>query len=212
VTRSGPIERFAARPLPVAELEIARRDVVQAGVAEDVIEGVGLADSTRRPTDDDRQLRLVVDLRGQRRIPADLGPVADHRARPLAEDERGRRRVRAFLVDVITVVAPDGDDLAGARDRAQEHYVPKRAPGLGDHGRVGDRRQCREQLRATPEQVGHRRWSGRQERPRRQPAVPRDDAERVAARASAIRHQPHLVDSTITRAPNVQHTGLWTMD
>ena len=38
--RAERVERLAADPLTVAELQVARRDVVQAGVAEDVVEGV----------------------------------------------------------------------------------------------------------------------------------------------------------------------------
>ena len=38
--RAERVERLAAGPLAVAELEVARRDVVEAGVAEDVVEGV----------------------------------------------------------------------------------------------------------------------------------------------------------------------------
>ena len=43
--RAERVERLAAGPLAVAELEVAGRDVVEAGVAEDVVEGV----ARRRP-------------------------------------------------------------------------------------------------------------------------------------------------------------------
>ena len=118
--RAERVERLAARPLTVAELEVARRDVVEAGVAEDVIEGVGLADATSRPADDDGELGLVVDLCRERRIPADLGAVTDDRARPLAEDEGRRWGGGALLVDMFAIVATDGHDLAGPRDGCQQ--------------------------------------------------------------------------------------------
>ena len=60
--RAERIERLAACPLAVAELEVPRGHVVEARVAEDVVEGVGGVDATRRPADDDGELRLVVDL------------------------------------------------------------------------------------------------------------------------------------------------------
>src|SRR5262249_17388986 len=50
--RAERVERLPARPLPVPELEVARRDVVQADVAGDA---AALAD-------DDAELRLEVDL------------------------------------------------------------------------------------------------------------------------------------------------------
>ena len=61
--RAERVERLAADPLPVAELQVARRDVVEAGVAEDVVEGV-VDGATRAPVRPmtTRELRLVVDL------------------------------------------------------------------------------------------------------------------------------------------------------
>ena len=72
--RAERVERLAAGPLAVAELEVPGGDVVEAGVAEDVVERLGLGDPARRPPDDDGELRLEVDLCRQRRIPPDLGP------------------------------------------------------------------------------------------------------------------------------------------
>ena len=74
--RAEGVERLAAGPLAVPELEVARRDVVEAGVAEDVVERVGGCYPARRAPDDDGELRFVVDLAGQLRVPADLGADA----------------------------------------------------------------------------------------------------------------------------------------
>ena len=64
--RAEGVERLATRPLAVAELEVARRDVVEGGVAEDVLEGVGGRHAAGGSSDDDGELGLVVDLRRQR--------------------------------------------------------------------------------------------------------------------------------------------------
>ena len=60
--RAEGVERLAADPLAVAELQVAGRHVVEAGVAEDVGERVRLGDASRGPADHDPELGLVVDL------------------------------------------------------------------------------------------------------------------------------------------------------
>ena len=60
--RAERVEALAADPLAIAELEVARGDVVAAGVAEHVVERGCLGDLARPAPDDDSQLRLVVDL------------------------------------------------------------------------------------------------------------------------------------------------------
>ena len=153
-----------------------------------MIERLGLGDAPGRPADDDGELRLVVDLCRQRRIPADLGAGADDRARPLAEDERRRGGVGALLVDVVAVVAADGHDLAGPGDRCQELDVVERSAFVGDPSdAVATDRSASSARVAAGEQLGHRRWSGGQERPRRGPAVAGHDAEGLAARRRETR-------------------------
>ena len=100
--RAEGVEGLAPHPLPVAELEVARRDVVQARVAQDMVQRYLRRDAPRRPPDDHAKLGLVVDLRGQRRIPADLVARPDDRrtatwrrsAAPAAARPRPRRRGR----------------------------------------------------------------------------------------------------------------------
>ena len=77
--RAERVERLAARPLAVAELDVARRHVVEARVAEDVVEGVRLRHPARGRPDDDGQLGLVVDLRRQAGVPADVRAGPDDR-------------------------------------------------------------------------------------------------------------------------------------
>ena len=190
--RTERVERLAARPLAVPELEVARRDIVEAGVAEDVVERVGLADTARRPPDDHGELGLVIDLGGQLRVPADLGAVADDRAGPLAEDERGGRPVRALLVDMLAIVATDGHDLAGPGDGCQEFDLVEWTALVGDPPGVGSGTKRLERSRAGVQETGHGRRSALDQRRRRQPAVARDHTERIAAEAVvAVRDQPH---------------------
>jgi hypothetical protein len=64
--RAEGVEALRLAPLAAAErpaLPVARGDVVAAGVAEHVVEGVGAGDVFAAPADDDREFALVVDLR-----------------------------------------------------------------------------------------------------------------------------------------------------
>ena len=117
--RAERVERLAADPLPIAELEVPCRDVVETGVSKDMLEGAVRRDPARGPTDDDRELGLVIDLVREHRVPADLRAGANDRARPFGEDQRRGRRVDAFLDGMFSVVAPDGHHLAGSRDGAR---------------------------------------------------------------------------------------------
>ena len=77
--RTERVEALATDPLAVAELEVPRRDVVQARVAEDVVEGSRHGHVPSESPDDDRELRLVVHLRRVARAPDDVGAVARRR-------------------------------------------------------------------------------------------------------------------------------------
>ena len=63
--RTEGVERLAAAPLAASKilLPIAGRDVVAAGVAEDVVEGVFLGGVLAGLADDDGELAFVIDLR-----------------------------------------------------------------------------------------------------------------------------------------------------
>ena len=188
--RAEGIERLATHPLAVAELEIPCRDVVEAGVPEDGAEGLRDRDVARAPADDHGELSLVIDLGGERRVPADLGAVTDDRARPFAEDKRRRRGVRTFLADVVAVVAPDRDDLPRARDGCQQLDIGNRSTGRCDPGVDARRAQLLERAFPRVEQLRHGRRASGQDLRCGHPSLVRDDAERVADRV-AKRYQAH---------------------
>src|SRR5262245_42946718 len=60
--RSESIEALAAYPLAIAELQIARTDIVDARITEDVVERFGFLDLARAPAYDDGQFGFEVDL------------------------------------------------------------------------------------------------------------------------------------------------------
>ena len=101
-----------------------------------MVECVGLADASSHAPDDDRKLRLVVDLRRERGIPADHATVPHDRARPLAEHERCAGRIRALFVHVLAVIAADRDDLAGPRNGRLQLDLIERSP-LGKPAGIG---------------------------------------------------------------------------
>ena len=100
--RAERVERLAADPLAVAELDVPGRHVVEAGVAEDVVERLLDRHVPCRPADHDRELRLVVDLAGSARDPSgcrrpDRRPswaTSRTRAAPAADRRPPRRRAR----------------------------------------------------------------------------------------------------------------------
>ena len=59
--RREGIEALGSRVLHFLVLNVARRDVVDAGDAEDVVPGLRSRDPMGTPADDDRELGLVVD-------------------------------------------------------------------------------------------------------------------------------------------------------
>ena len=133
-------------PLAVGELKVARADVVEVGVAEDVVVAILGGDARRAPADDDRELRLVVDVLGERGN-QDRGVWTYDRRRELREHQRALGRFHSALRRVVAVVQPDANHLAGARDRGEERDVTERKdrtlgakvrqPGLGRIARDG---------------------------------------------------------------------------
>src|SRR5205085_4985119 len=97
------VEPLAARPLLVAELQVARRDVVRAAVAGHELEYVVLGDPAPGAADLDGEFGLGVDVRGLGRQDDRLAG-ADHRVRELAEEERLRGRLAPRLPDVVEVI------------------------------------------------------------------------------------------------------------
>ena len=98
------------------------------------------------PPNDNRQLRLVVDLSRQRQVPTNLGPVSDERRRKLGEKRRLSWRRQARLVGMVLVVQPGADDLSGSRHRGQEFDLVQRLPRSGDAKTLDEARAIREEL------------------------------------------------------------------
>ena len=207
--RAERVEGLAARPLAVAELQVARRDVVDARVAEDVVEGIADVDAAGPPADDHAELGLVVHLRCQGGIPADVGPGPDDRRRPLGEDQGRRRRLGAFLLRVVAVVPPDPDHLAWPWHGGEPVEVVERttvgrdALGAGGGGQGLDGRRSRTQegrhgCRAVGEELRGRH-----------PSRIRDHAEALAAIRPAMGDQAHRrrpVESDL-RQPGIDWTA-----
>ena len=106
--RAEGVEALGARPLAVAALQVAGRDVVGDGVAEDDGQGVLGLDVLAEPADDDGELALVADLRGLRRhddrvAGPDDGGVGHE------EHHRLGGRLAAHLAGVVGVVPADAD-------------------------------------------------------------------------------------------------------
>ena len=135
----------------VAALHVARRDVVDDGVAEDVVERALARDVAAGGADDDGKLDLVVDPGRDVRKDRHRRAGADHRGRRLGEEHRNLGdvdldvlRPRA-LGDVVGVVAADAEDVLGrARQRRQQpHPVGRddgRARALREPARRGEGR------------------------------------------------------------------------
>ena len=118
--RAERVGRLAARPLPVCELQVARRDVVGDDIAAYRLERVLLRDVLHRRADHDPELGLVVALRHDRRD-HDRIAGADQRGRVLREEERRLGQLDSLLLGVVPVVETDADDLAGTIDG---HHAP----------------------------------------------------------------------------------------
>ena len=131
--RAERVEALGPPPLLLGLLQVAGRDVVGAGIAEDDVGGPLDRHLAAEPADDHGELTLVVDVvRHPGRI-LDRLARTDHRRRGL--EERDRRLVlvaaaAAHLLGVLGVVAPDRDDLA-RQHRSDQPYVEQRL-GLAD--------------------------------------------------------------------------------
>src|ERR1019366_3976358 len=94
-----------------AALPVARRDVVEHDVTEDMAVGLGGAHMAGGPSDHDAQLAFEVQGMTAGR-PDDRVTVGHDRVAELREDERPIGGLAAALGHVIPVVEPDAHDLA----------------------------------------------------------------------------------------------------
>ena len=143
------------------------------------------------------ELGLIVHLRCQARVPDDLGPRADHRARPLGEDQRlGWRWIPALLERVVGVVAADRHDLARPRDRRQEINLVEWGPVSSDTMGVGRGAKCRQGDGPAREERLDRRRGIRPEVDGRHQAIARDDPEQRVCPPRTVRREPHAIRRT----------------
>src|SRR6185503_433235 len=108
--------------LTLTPRHVARRDVVDDGIAGDDAVRLFLAHVAAFPADDDRQLGLAVELRDTGGLD-DVAPGTVQRRRGFQETGGHRARLPAGVPRVFAVVAPHRDQL-GRIDRHVE-------PGLG---------------------------------------------------------------------------------
>ena len=92
--RAEAVEALALEPLHVLLLQVARADVVDDGVAEDVVERVGAAGCCARHADDDAELHFPVHLLRDRAVTEDVVERADDGGRRLGEEHRHVRDLR----------------------------------------------------------------------------------------------------------------------
>ncbi len=139
--RREPVERLAPRPLRLGELDVARRDVVDDGVAPHVRQRIGLGDVLRRPTDDDAELGFVVDRLAERARPRRRLLVGGQRVRPQHEDGGRGVGLQAQFAGVRRVVQADGEHHGGSGDRRTEGETlqrdARRVRGCRGHARAG---------------------------------------------------------------------------
>ena len=114
-----PESSSGAEVVEVAGLDVARGDVVQAGVAEHVVAHTLGRHVPAALLDDDRQLGLVLDTAALRRQHDGI-VGADDGARRLEEDAQLVREGDAHLGGVVAIVEAHGDHL-GRQRRRQQH-------------------------------------------------------------------------------------------
>ena len=152
--RREGVERLAQKPLLVAALQVARRHVVDDGVAPDMLHGARRSDGGAGLADHDRELGFVVDRRGETVGDADRRLGRDHAFRHLGEDDREFRHDllrRALATDAAVgefrgmgaIVETDAEDIAPRHgDRRVEldgRQGQRRAGWLGHRCALGHR-------------------------------------------------------------------------
>ena len=179
--RTEARHRLAEQPLVAVQPGVTRRDVVDAGVAEDMAHGVGRVDGVGGRTDDDAELALGIHGRSQRPIPGQPARSGDG-GRGLAVDQRPGRPagIRAGLAR-RPIVQPDRVDRARVRDGRSELHVSQRALG-GCRLAIGPVPETREAVRPAGRDGADRRIELRVARRDRQaPIIDHDRDRRTAA-------------------------------
>ena len=162
--RAMRVERLAHREGRRMALPVARRHVVDDGVAEDMVLRVGFAHALRRAADHDAQLDLIVELIADPGI--DRVERAGEAAGLLVEPELlGRRRLAETLrlLDMLGVVHADRQELARPFHRRQQLRLGEREgilSRLDDLGGAGEHAIAAGYQRQHGGMVGHQ-WRQR---------------------------------------------------
>src|SRR5262249_46570942 len=109
--RGETVEALSTHPLTIAELQITGAHVINWRVTKNIIERITLADGGRTPSNNYRELRLVVDLSAYL-MQHNRSIVRAQRVGQLIKDQRRRWRFGASLDGVVDVIASDCDDFA----------------------------------------------------------------------------------------------------
>ena len=136
------IEALGPRPLRegrVLRNDVGRGDVVDAGVAEDAVARLVLADVAAALADDDAELALIDHVAAVGLRPADGLAMGEERARRLEEVERLGRLHDAEARGERMEIVPEADHL-GRHARRQRLDLRRAAPSPGS---APDLRTCR---------------------------------------------------------------------
>src|SRR3569623_979982 len=96
--RAGAVQTLAEKVLLVAELEIARGQIVEHGVTEHVFERPLCGDAATAAADDHREFHFPVELRSERELDDDIGVVRGHAGHRLGEHHRMLRQLHRAAV------------------------------------------------------------------------------------------------------------------
>ena len=151
------VEALGTRPL-LERLVLAQQidggDVVHAGVAEDVIAGLGLRDVEALLADDDAELALVDDLSGIGGRPLDRLVRRPIGIRRFKEPERLFRLLEIVLGRELMEIIPQADHLRGIARR--QHAERRRASPFGRS--ASRRRTCRQYALRSRRPPARRSW------------------------------------------------------
>src|SRR5690242_8527173 len=128
--RAERVEAFCPRPLAVPLLQVARGDIVGAGIAEDHAGRLARRHVAAQPADDEGELALEVDALAHRDRVLDgvTGPADGGRG--LQEQNGLRGGLPAHLAGVVGIIPAYRDHLAG-QDRRQQPDIVERKAGAG---------------------------------------------------------------------------------
>src|SRR5215470_14037628 len=149
--RAERVESLRPRPLAVPLLQVARGDIVGAGIAEDHAGRLAGRHVAAQPADDEGELALVVDALAHRdRVLDGITGPADG-GRGLQEQNGLRGRLSAHLAGMVGVVLAHRDHLAGQHRRQQPDVIERKAgPGEPDGVRPGAERVAAERRDDLP--------------------------------------------------------------